>query len=101
MDFQFLKQRKWIYNFQTKRIFKIEALTKPSVKNCVYVIQCTTCKKRYVGETGNSIVTRFYQYKYNINKQRNRHVPVIKHFIHHGWSAIRTTILEENPQSTW
>lgn len=42
-DFQFLKQRKWIHNSQTKQIFKIEAQTRPSAKNCVYLIQCATC----------------------------------------------------------
>lgn len=44
-----------------------------------------------------NVITRFNQNKYNITKQQNQHLLVIKHFIEHGWEAIQATILENNP----
>lgn len=49
------------------------------------------------GDKKNLITTRFNQNKYNITKQQNQHLLVIKHFIEHGWEAIQATILENNP----
>lgn len=92
-----LYTKKRIHNKQTHQ--KMGSISKPEIKNCIYLIQCTTCNKRYVGETGNTITTRLYQYKYNINKQ-NKHLTVIKHFIHHGWKAIKVMILEDDPEWT-
>lgn len=87
----------WIRNPHTKNIFKIEKNGGRRTHNCVYLIQCARCTKRYVGETGNNILTRFNQHKYNIKRYKNTHVWLNKHFIEHGWSAVRVIILEHNP----
>lgn len=38
-----------------------------NTKNIIYLITCDTCKIQYVGETGNTLKTRFYCHSYNIN----------------------------------
>lgn len=94
-----LHKMKWINNTHSSQHYRIDTPSKPQIKNCIYLIHCSTCKRRYVGETGNTIATRLYQYKYNILKKQNKHRLVIKHFIQHGWSSLRVVILENNP--TW
>lgn len=50
-----------------------------------------SCNK-YVGKTGNTIVSRFYQYI------KTKHmIPMIAHLIRHGWSEVRVTVLERDP----
>lgn len=54
-----------------------------------------------MGETGNTVAGRFYQYKYNILKKIwDTQILVIEHFITHGWPAFRATVLDDNPQWT-
>lgn len=53
-------------------MFNIRTRTTLDMSKCVYLIRCATCERKYVGETGNSIACRFYQYKYNIVKQQNK-----------------------------
>lgn len=69
-------------------------------KNCVDVIHCSRCGLQYVGETGNTMAVRFYQYKYNVLNFKNRTVPVIEHFISHDWSSLKVTVAETNPHWT-
>lgn len=94
----FLQQHRWICNYHTNQIFKIDPDTRPSSQNCMCLIYCSTCRKQYVGETGNIIASRFYQYKYNILRQQKAQIPVIKDFINHGWTVVRATVLESNPR---
>lgn len=97
---QFISHRRWIRDKHTKKVFLTQSYSKPSLKNYIYLITCSVCQKRYVGETRNSLATRFYQYKYNILRKQNINIPVIKHFILHGWSAVETVVLENNPYWT-
>lgn len=63
------------------------------MKNCVYLIRCVQCSIQFVGETGNTMLIRFTQHRYNINNQKNMHIPLVEH----GWAYLRATILESNP----
>lgn len=84
-----------LYNHSNNTIFKAQMNTGTNTKNCIYLIQCHKCEKQYVGETGNTITTRLYQYKYNITQKQN--ITVINHFTRHGWSALKGVILKNNP----
>lgn len=74
--------------------FSTYTLTMWNTIDCVYLIRCNKCGKKYVGETGNKLVTRFYQHKYNIFDKQNVQASVVKHFIEQDWTEIRVTILE-------
>lgn len=93
-------RNKWIYNHHSNKIFRAQSNTDKNTRNCVYLLQCNKCCKQYVGETGNTITIRLYQYKYNIRQKQNLTVPVIKHFVKHGWPSLRVIIIESNPQWT-
>lgn len=56
---------------------------KEDVRNVVYAIQCTICKKIYIGETGNSLKTRIYQHTYQLNKTENSTI-LYNHLRNHG-----------------
>lgn len=86
----------WIKSHANGQIFKTQQGSGLKTKNCVYLISCNICGKQYVGETGNTIQTRFYQHKYNIINQLDTHLAVNQHFILHGWSALRATVLQVN-----
>lgn len=86
-------------NNSTGEMFHINTRTNLATTNCVYLIICAICEMKYVGETGNTLACRFYQYKHNVLKQQNKHLLVIKHFIEHGWSALRVMILES--EASW
>lgn len=82
-------------NNTTEQIFKINT-TRWNKKNCVYLMTCSECGKKYVGEKGNTLATRFYQHKYNILPEQNPQASVVKHFIEHKWTKIRITVLESD-----
>lgn len=94
---EFFQHCHWVRNRHNNNVFKTQMGTSLGSSNCVYLIFCTLCGMQYVGETGNTMRIRFYQYKYNICKQHDTHIPVIQHFIQHGWAALRATVLEGNP----
>lgn len=61
--------------------------------NLVYMITCTYCNKRYVGETKHSISIRLKQHLYNIDNQKvDTHL--VTHFGMHGVQHLRVTGLE-------
>lgn len=95
---ELFQHRLWVSNSLNNNVFKTQLGSSLATSNCVYLIFCTVCEVQYVGETGNTVRTRFYQYKYNICKQHDTHIPVIQHFIQHGWTSLRVTILEGNPR---
>lgn len=61
----FLNPNRWVKNKSTGDKFYINEQTNLETKNCVY-LTCAICEMKYVGETGNTLARRFYQYKYNI-----------------------------------
>ncbi|XP_062418036.1 uncharacterized protein LOC119194653 isoform X1 [Pungitius pungitius] len=94
----YFKHRKWFRSYSTREVFL--NLTRGNIhcKNCVYLITCTQCGLQYVGETGNSISTRFTQHKYNITKKKKTQTPLVTHFITHGWKAVSVCVIEWNPR---
>lgn len=61
------------------------------------MIRCRQCNIQYVGETGNTLLTRFTQYRYNIGRKKKTHISLVKHFIEHGWSQLTALILQCDP----
>ena len=97
---EFFRTYKFVRNQHNKEVFKTQSNNTPHTKNCIYLIRCAQCSTQYVGETGNSLLTRFTQHRYNINRHKNTHTYLVKHFMEHGWPNLRATILEANPNWT-
>lgn len=78
-------------------------LTQPGLnlnsKNCIYLISCRTCKKQYVGETQNSLRTRLYAHRHNIQRGRKMDTLLVQHFRAHGLQNLKIKALES--QSGW
>ena len=63
----------------TKESFQIRHRLTCQSSNIVYLLYCHTCQQsQYVGETKNTLKTRFYQHRSHINK--NTDTLVTKHF---------------------
>ena len=52
---------------------------------------------QYVGETGNTLLTRFTQHRYNVRRNKATHLPLVNHFVLHGWPDLTSTVFEANP----
>ena len=96
----FYRHRTWVSNQSSKDVFKTQDRTDARTKNVVYLITCKVCKKQYVGETKNNLLTRFTQHRYNIKNEKNMNTALVFHFVAHGWENISATILESNPRWT-
>lgn len=90
---------KFIKNSNNKRMFKLKQDFTPQTTNVVYLCFCIKCDKQYVGETKNSIQTRMWQHKYNIVNKKKTDTPFVKHFIIHGFEALRIAGIQSN--ITW
>lgn len=86
----------YIRNWTDQSLFRIHQKFSPNSSNCVYVIFCSRCHKQYIGETKNSIATRMVQHKYNISHKKEMDTPLVKHFLFHGWQALRVAGLQNN-----
>ncbi|XP_047665625.1 uncharacterized protein LOC113646099 isoform X1 [Tachysurus fulvidraco] len=64
-------------------------------RNVVYLITCTHCDHRYVGETGKTLQTQLKQHLRNINLQ-NLNTPLVKHFASIDLSYFIISGLEAN-----
>lgn len=95
----FFRQLTWVQNRRNQTIFKIDQKGNVHTKNCVYLITCTKCGIQYVGETGNTLLLRFTQHRYNILRHKQTHTPLVKHFSTHGWHSVQASVLESN--SRW
>lgn len=91
---QFLKLN-FIKNSQGT-IFKITQSFSMASCNCVYVLFCTKCQGKYVGETKNSLSTRLTQHKYNIKNKKETDTLVVKHFLLHGWESLKMAGLQRS-----
>lgn len=96
----FYRHYKTVQNQTTKEVFRTQTGVNATTKNCIYLIRCHQCSIQYVGESGNSLLTRFTQHRYNITRQKNLNNPLVKHFVEHTWSNLRATILEADPNWT-
>ena len=67
--------------------------------NLVYIITCTLCGARYIGETGSDLRTRVNQHRSDINYQND--TAIAKHFnsTGHGLSDMAVSILQSGPFS--
>ena len=95
---EFFQNQSWVRNQHNRNVFPVYRYGSVYSKNCVYLIRCKQCGMQYVGETQNSLLTRFTQHKYNIGKKNNTHIPLVKHFINHSWSSLVASILQCNPR---
>lgn len=78
-DEGFYNQCAWVKNRVTGNVYRTQLGTSITSKNCVYLITCDICGIQYVGETGNSIRTKFYAHKHIIIKNRDAFVPITQH----------------------
>lgn len=89
----------WLHSFSNGNVFLSQCNGTPRSKNCVYLITCSKCGIQYVGETGNTLLTRFTQHRYVLRK-KNTHTYLVRHFLSHGWESVRTTVTQANPRWT-
>ena len=97
---QFFQKPKAVRNSKDGTIYILEkqGIT-PRTKNVVYLIYCSRCGKKYVGETGNSLSVRFTQHRYNVRNKRDMEKPVVSHFVNHGVEAMKVAGLQRS--DTW
>ena len=93
---QFFRYRPWVRNQTTHDVFPTQGRGSPLSKNCVYLIWCDVCGAQYVGETQNTLLTRFAQHRYNILREKDTHLPLVQHFIMHGLLSLYATSLHSN-----
>lgn len=71
-----------------------------SVENNIYLITCRKCKKQYVGQTKNSILTRMQAHRYNVSHNKKKGTHLVAHFQRHGTAKMSVLSLEHNPNWT-
>ncbi len=71
-----------ITNIQNGRTYRTMVNTNCQSSNLVYAISCNICGIQYVGKTKNTIVKRFGQHFYDIEKKHD--TTVARHFNDHG-----------------
>lgn len=95
LETQFVRL-KFIKNHRDGTVHKIQQGFSTRSKNCVYVIFCTKCLMKYVGETKNTLSTRMMQHRYNLQNRKEVDTPLVKHFLDHGMAALRVAGLQRN-----
>ena len=63
---------------QNNREYKLAKDVNCQTNNVVYLLECTRCKKQYVGETKRNFLTRFKEHLADI--RHNRDTPVANYF---------------------
>lgn len=79
------------------RVFELPQIVPLNRPNCIYLISCKKCGKRYVGETKNTILVRMAAHRYTIRKGVTGKGHIVPHFVGHGVENIRVRGLEHNP----
>lgn len=64
------------------------------VKNCVYLITCSTCQAKYVGQTSNVLSVRLNGHRSDIKLFKNKNDIELKHFQAHDFENITLKILD-------
>lgn len=95
LEAQFVRLQ-FVKNTKEDKIVKIKQLFHTRTKNCVYLIFCSKCGKKYVGETKNDLSTRMYQHRYNIVNQKEMDTLLVPHFVSHGLAELKMAGLESN-----
>lgn len=91
---------KFAKNLREKTFFRIKQEFNTHTKNCVYLIFCSRCGVKYVGETQNMLSTRMFQHRYNIRNHKEVDTPLVSHFLTHGLAALRIAGLQKNANWT-
>ncbi|TNN87984.1 hypothetical protein EYF80_001948 [Liparis tanakae] len=86
-----------IFNPQSKIGFNVDQVLLPTASNVIYAVRCRTCRKLYVGETGNQLQLRVRQHLYMITSGKGTSVLYV-HFKLHGPHSLQS--LEGNRQWT-
>lgn len=97
---EFFQRTKLVCDSQKQKWFTTQQGISPKTQNCVYLIWCSKCQLKYVGETGNTITTRMTQHRYNIKNKKQTDTPLVQHFLLHGWEAFKCTGIKHNPNWT-
>lgn len=93
----YFKQNRWVYDVSNQKVFEMPRQCSVNTTNCVYLITCALCDKKYVGETRLSIRVRFTCHLHNVKNQKHMDRHVVAHFVLHGWNSVRTSVLQCNP----
>ena len=80
-----------------RKMIRIKQAIPLKQTNCVYLICCLHCGLRYVGETGNSILTRMWGHRSAIKKGTGQEGHLVPHFRRHGVQNVKICGLEHNP----
>lgn len=62
--------------------------------NAIYCIHCHLCGIQYIGETKNSVRTRWHTHRHNIRNNRKRDTHLVQHFRWHGVDNLKIYTLE-------
>lgn len=95
LDAQFMRLR-FIKNSRDSTVHRIQQGFGPRSKNCVYLIFCSKCNIKYVGETKNTLSMRITQHRYNIRNRKELDTPLVVHFLLHGLASVRMAGLQKN-----
>lgn len=86
----------------TRELIKIKQGFELKNMNCVYLIICKECQKKYVGETKNELWKRLTQHLANIRNKKEVETPLVQHFLEHGTENLKIAGLERNYNwTTW
>lgn len=96
----FFQHKEWLQNKVNKNVYLTCCRGSPHSKNCVYLITCQQGRLQYVGETGNTILVRFTQHRYN-KPQKDNHVPLITHFVGIMWRPQWSTAQRGRSERLW
>lgn len=79
-------------------VYKLTQAIPLNRRNCIYLIRCAWCGKRYVGETRNLILTRMWGHWHGVRKGTLRKGNLVPHFRRHGIQNLQVSGLEHNPE---
>ena len=96
---QFVKLR-FVKNLREKNVFRIRQVFTTHTKNCVYLLFCSKCGVKYVGETRNTLSVRMFQHRHNIRNHKETDTPLVQHFLLHGLEAMRVAGLQKDASWT-
>lgn len=95
LEAQFTRPR-FVKNARGNIYFEIKQRFSTHTKNCVYLIFCSKCGIKYVGETGNDLSTRMTRHRYCIRHKKELDTPLVRHFVKHDFKSLRIAGLEKN-----
>lgn len=93
---KYFSRLKFIRSNKEDTLYRIHQGFDLQSKNVIYVIFCSKCKRKYVGETKNELAVRLRQHMYNIRNEKDVETPFVKHFLDHGLPFLRIAGLERN-----